>query len=667
MGNLDLATYSGTPTYAAGSAKFGADGLATGSVLEQSVADRFLSGGSGTIEAWVRLPNANVQAVAVIAPRASTTNRGFSLYTATGHISAQFLGGVAGNNNTITGPLINDHGWHHVVIQWANGIGSLWCDGTLIGSTLGQASPTDTTFQWGIAGLAQAGNGAYVWPGDIDEVRISTIPRYTGSSYTVPSAAFTVDAYTLALYHMDGDATDATTSGIPYLTAQASITGGPVAGSTLTALTGTWGNTPTSYTYQWTRGGANIGGATGSTYTVLNTDVGNTIACIVTAVNGTGSASTIAPAVTIITTTIAPNDSNLVYSPYNWDLSSVRAMTINPGAYLRASIVGTPTAISALFDASDDTQSVLPEVAIKVDDGPWTTYTVASSIALTLPATNGWAKHSVQMVMKSSWRGSGNSRWGPTSQDVKFLGFLTSPGTCTSAAITKRALNILIYGDSITEGCYTLNNTSANTTDQDSALQGWAYLQAEVLGAEVGVVGFSNQGMVVVGTGNVPAFPSTYTLLYGSGPTRSFSSPTPDVIVINQGTNDGNGGASTSTFQANYLAALNALLVATPKTTIILAMRPFGGSGSFPNAAAMAPYIQAARAACSDPTRVFYINTTGWLDTTDTNDGLHPYGHANITALAPLLASAIRSSLAARGPLFVNLAGVATTVTPYRG
>lgn len=65
-------------------------------------------------------------------------------------------------------------------------------------------------------------------------------------------------------------------------------------GELLSCTTGTWANTPSSYTYQWTRGGVDISGATSSTYTVVAADIPELIACEVTAINGAGS-STPAP------------------------------------------------------------------------------------------------------------------------------------------------------------------------------------------------------------------------------------------------------------------------------------------------------------------------------------------------------------------------------------
>lgn len=69
------------------------------------------------------------------------------------------------------------------------------------------------------------------------------------------------------------------------------ITGTLESGSMLTSSNGTWANSPTSYTYQWKRNGADIGSATNSTYLLTGSDVGTTITVTVTATNADGSAS----------------------------------------------------------------------------------------------------------------------------------------------------------------------------------------------------------------------------------------------------------------------------------------------------------------------------------------------------------------------------------------
>lgn len=75
------------------------------------------------------------------------------------------------------------------------------------------------------------------------------------------------------------------------------ISGTAQADEILSVTTGTWSNGPTGFTYQWRRGGSNIGGATASTYTLVVGDVAANIDCIVTATNAGGSTGATAAAV----------------------------------------------------------------------------------------------------------------------------------------------------------------------------------------------------------------------------------------------------------------------------------------------------------------------------------------------------------------------------------
>jgi hypothetical protein len=69
------------------------------------------------------------------------------------------------------------------------------------------------------------------------------------------------------------------------------ISGTTQVGSTLSTTNGTWTGSPTGYTYQWKRAGANISGATSSTYLLASADNGTVITVTVTATNASGSSS----------------------------------------------------------------------------------------------------------------------------------------------------------------------------------------------------------------------------------------------------------------------------------------------------------------------------------------------------------------------------------------
>lgn len=80
-------------------------------------------------------------------------------------------------------------------------------------------------------------------------------------------------------------------SNLPANTVLPVISGTLAVGQLLSTTDGTWTNTPTGYTYQWKRNGANIGGATANTYTLTASDPGTTITVEVTATNAAGNAS----------------------------------------------------------------------------------------------------------------------------------------------------------------------------------------------------------------------------------------------------------------------------------------------------------------------------------------------------------------------------------------
>jgi hypothetical protein len=67
------------------------------------------------------------------------------------------------------------------------------------------------------------------------------------------------------------------------------ISGNVQVGQTLSTTDGTWDNSPTSYAYQWKRGGSDIGSATANTYVLTVGDAGQSITCAVTATNAAGS------------------------------------------------------------------------------------------------------------------------------------------------------------------------------------------------------------------------------------------------------------------------------------------------------------------------------------------------------------------------------------------
>jgi hypothetical protein len=285
-----------------------------------------------------------------------------------------------------------------------------------------------------------------------------------------------------------------------------------------------------------------------------------------------------------------------------------------------------------------------PAIAYRFDNQAWTRTVVGTSVTLTLPtATSAYVKRALEIVVIAT--SQSQNRWhSPPVAGVYFTGLTVTASAGTLIAPQTKPRNIICIGDSITEGVNTLGG-NIDVTTSDGSL-GWAYNLGAQLGVEVGVVGFGNQGFQQLGNGNVPFVQNSYNLI-AAGITRTFS-PAPDVIVINEGTNDG-----VVNVQTQMTTLLNGLITACPTSEIIV-LRPFNGTSQAAN------WI-AAVAACSAPSQVVYIDTNGWISSADTQGGLHPYGAVNIDVLAPQVANAIKPYLPQQRR-FVNVSGVASAL-----
>lgn len=159
----------------------------------------------------------------------------------------------------------------------------------IVGQTL-QASPgtwnggpTSFAYQWyrGATAIAGATGTTYV-------VQTADIGSALSVFVTANNAAGTASAQSVATANVV-----AASVTVPQSIVRPLINGQPAVGQVLTCGTGTWSNTPSSYTYQWydqTLSGATpISGATSSTYIPQTSDVGDQLYCQVTASNLSGS------------------------------------------------------------------------------------------------------------------------------------------------------------------------------------------------------------------------------------------------------------------------------------------------------------------------------------------------------------------------------------------
>jgi hypothetical protein len=99
--------------------------------------------------------------------------------------------------------------WHHIALTRQGNLWTIWQDGVSVGTYTGTAADS-----WGNNAnnlyignaLDQSGWGVSnpAFPGQIDEVRVSNIARYT-AGFTPSAAAFSSDVNTIALLHLDSN------------------------------------------------------------------------------------------------------------------------------------------------------------------------------------------------------------------------------------------------------------------------------------------------------------------------------------------------------------------------------------------------------------------------------------------------------------------------------
>jgi hypothetical protein len=131
---------------------------------------------------------------------------------------------------------------------------------------------------------------------------------------------------------------------------------------------------------------------------------------------------------------------------------------------------------------------------------------------------------------------------------------------------------------------------------------------------------------------------SAWNQLY-SGASRSFT-PQPDMIIINQGGNDGNNDTHVS-----MTTILNGLLAACPNAAIVVTT-PMRSSGQ-------PAFLQQAIAACNNPQRIRYLDTitNPFYNPALGSDTLnfHPNGPNSVAFVAPKFAAAVKDWFPSRG------------------
>jgi lysophospholipase L1-like esterase len=315
-------------------------------------------------------------------------------------------------------------------------------------------------------------------------------------------------------------------------------------------------------------------------------------------------------------TVVAADHSDIRYQG-RWGHLGDAMATVNAGSGAVLRFTGRRIAVT--FDQSTVTHP--PQIYVRIDRGDRVLYTVDRD-RIDLTARPG--VHTLEITVKDVDERA--NRWNPPLRSGLLLtGFRLDPGASTLRPPAPADRRIEFLGDSITQGVRAAGPTlGVNGSD---ATKDYAWLTGRALRADFRQVGFGAQGITRPGGGEVP--PSGQALPFNFAGSPVEPTYVPQVVVVNQGTNDGLAGTDPVVFQAAYLDYLRQIRATWPDAWIF-AMRPLGGY--------FAREIAAA-AAADDHT--VYVDTTGWLIAADYTDGLHPSyaGHLRVAhRLAPVIA-----------------------------
>lgn len=190
----------------------------------------------------------------------------------------------------------------------------------------------------------------------------------------------------------------------PTNTAPPTISGTTQQGQQLTADPGTWTGSPT-YSYQWrdctSTGCTNIPGATGSTYTLQASDVGDTVDVIVTGTNAAGSASAMSAETTKVTT--APSTAVLLGDESVASLADSNPVGLAQAFAYTASASGTTTDAQVYVDTGNTATTLMVGVYNDNAGRPGSLIASGSSNALQSGAWNDVSLSGTQVTSGSQY------------------------------------------------------------------------------------------------------------------------------------------------------------------------------------------------------------------------------------------------------------------------
>jgi len=154
--------------------------------------------GNFTWEAWIYKPLTGKESI--YETRTSGDNNGFNLEFNAQNKFEWYDTSIASDNDLPRDPnAITANTWTHYAVVRNGAICTMYRDGTSVGTPLDVGTDADmVSAGQSIIGINAGGQAATSFEGFFDEMRLSSVARYTGN-FTAPSAAFTSDSDTVFL------------------------------------------------------------------------------------------------------------------------------------------------------------------------------------------------------------------------------------------------------------------------------------------------------------------------------------------------------------------------------------------------------------------------------------------------------------------------------------
>ena len=266
-------------------------------------------------------------------------------------------------------------------------------------------------------------------------------------------------------------------------------------------------------------------------------------------------------------------------------------VTLTDGAHLYF-LIENAASFDVTFTVITKTEE--PYFAYSIDGGEMIRQHITQP-TVTLPDTG---HHTVRIVADAMTEGEG--KW---DRERGFALKSVTPsegGSIVGIKPTEKV--IFFYGDSITEGIRALNMNA--TSDGNSATNAYSWQCAETLGVTPYLVGYGASGLIM--TGSFSTMLNAIDYLSDGRPVDD--SVTPDVIVINHGTND--GGQSRKKFEEAMDATITRLQEKYPDTPIVYLI-PFNQA-----------HARVISEKLKDTANIYVVETKDWSITY--TDGVHP-------------------------------------------